>query len=1083
MELKVWVDGIPKVVCGVTYTTTCQDVVLALACALGQTGRFSLVEKWRDSERPLIPAECPLQSIHSLGEYAGEVRYYLIRAGMDKSGQLQMVNQNADVPASDMQRFRHNFKLPDKSYHHLHSSELIKRSSTFSGAHQSLYGAMSSALPQPSSALPQPSSALPQPSSALPQQRRTQTQATQALPSAVAKEFQLGVSVTSNGKPGSLSPNPITSSSLQSRCGSAKHPPERSLPIEPPLQPQINSLNTFSEDAGKPHLVNIASQCNQDINSSSITHKHNSPQQLKRMSTHQSTQQTFYSNTGKAQSITESLQQHHPSSSQLNQHAATVKPQQRQLSQSSQLPYVTKNSDEKPHPVPPPRHRLAMSSPVLKPQSVPTRVRLKDTQKPLQESNTLNGEHLQSNLACVSHTEINFARSISSDGVESSNVNAYGSKVHAGHPSQHGHSGTTLNHKPSSILRIAREYLQNNGNLPQLGHPSENTQSRAKLKNTSEFPCDSMADVTKYATLDRHLTRSKPHPALRSRSLSSGDDQMLDDKQGIRLQSGSSGDCLQHCVEEKTPHVFIKENSQGSSINKKMSSFASAVAHIRQNNGGASGNKANITHICQHNGGVGGDKANIAHIRQHSEGAVMKPMEAESHVRQHSSDSSYTDRCVKGILTPIDGHVHAASTQWLTDSNNNSKYKDTPLQQSHIKPSLSFNCTSLLHKSAPTQIYRQSSYQEPYLPQSQMSTPPNQCSETVQADRTGSLDCNKYISSNNKDQESSEQVKLECEGSGCDKNSPDMLAKNVAKCNGVNKNEKPNASREDEATLNQADREYSQLLRTVEIQRERIKLQAAHIKDADAEITSLEEKEARNKEQLQAVLEEISSFEAHEAIFKEELDNLDKTEWISVIEKEHELDADLNLQITSLKAKLEQLESQLKQHKDEEQVKQKEINVEEERVAQEKKQNEKLEKQVTSEKRELDEQLNMLNKSLNEKNQQLEKLETEILEADTVLNQKEEQVKSIEMELKSEAKMTNPQTEVDSVAPVRSNGKAFPASDSGEAILKVLECQQTAQSPPTTPFTDEVDNLGGITSAQHLYTLDIPGRTPSGVYV
>lgn len=106
MELKVWVDGIQKVVCGVTYTTTCQDVVLALACALGQTGRFSLVEKWRDSERPLIPAECPLQSIHSLGEYAGEVRYYLIRAGMDKAGQLQMVNQNADVPASDMQRFR-----------------------------------------------------------------------------------------------------------------------------------------------------------------------------------------------------------------------------------------------------------------------------------------------------------------------------------------------------------------------------------------------------------------------------------------------------------------------------------------------------------------------------------------------------------------------------------------------------------------------------------------------------------------------------------------------------------------------------------------------------------------------------------------------------------------------------------------------------------------------------------------------------------------------------------------------------------------------------------------------------------------
>lgn len=803
MELKVWVDGIQKVVCGVTYTTTCQDVVLALACALGQTGRFSLVEKWRDSERPLIPAECPLQSIHSLGEYAGEVRYYLIRAGMDKAGQLQMVNQNADVPASDMQRFRHNFMLPDKSYH-LHSSELIKRSSTFSGAHQSLYGAMSSAVPQPSSALPQ--------------HRRTQTQAKPALPSAVAKEFHSGVSKTSNGKPGGLSPNPITSSSLRSRCGSAKHPPESSLSIEAPLHPQITSFITFSEDAGKPHLANMVLHCSQNNNSSSVTHKQNLPH-LKSMSTHQSSQQT-YSNPGKAQPITESLQpiteslqQHHPSSSQLDHHAAMIKPQQQQLSPSSQLPYVTKKSDEKPHPVPPPRHRLAMSSPVLEPVRVPTHVRSKDTYKPLQETHKLNGKHLQCNSTCVPHTAMNFARSISNDGVEGSNVNAFGSKVHVTHPSQHGHGGTTLNPKPSSILRIAREYLQKNGNLPQLDYPSENIQSRAKLKNTSESPSDSMADVTKYATLDRHLTRSKPHPALRSRSLSSGDGQKLDDKQGIRLQSGSSGDCLQHCVEEKTPHVFIKENSQGSSINKKMSSFASAVAHIRQNNGGVSGNKANI-----------------AHIRQHSEGAMMKPMETESHVRQHSSDSSYTDRCVKGILTPSGGHVQTAST----DSNNNSKYKDTPLQKSHIKPSLSFSCTSLLHKSASTQICRQSSHQEPYLSQSQMSAPPNQCSETVQADRTGSLDCNKYITSNIKDQDNSEPVKLECEGSGCDKNLPDMLAKNAAKCNGANKNEKPNTPREVDATLNQAAKEYSQLLRTVEIQQEKINLQEAHIKDADA---------------------------------------------------------------------------------------------------------------------------------------------------------------------------------------------------------------------------------------------------------
>lgn len=35
MELKVWVDGVQRVVCGVTEATTCQEVVIALAQAIG----------------------------------------------------------------------------------------------------------------------------------------------------------------------------------------------------------------------------------------------------------------------------------------------------------------------------------------------------------------------------------------------------------------------------------------------------------------------------------------------------------------------------------------------------------------------------------------------------------------------------------------------------------------------------------------------------------------------------------------------------------------------------------------------------------------------------------------------------------------------------------------------------------------------------------------------------------------------------------------------------------------------------------------------------------------------------------------
>lgn len=36
MEVKVFVEGVQRIVCGVTEKTTCQEVVIALAQALGK---------------------------------------------------------------------------------------------------------------------------------------------------------------------------------------------------------------------------------------------------------------------------------------------------------------------------------------------------------------------------------------------------------------------------------------------------------------------------------------------------------------------------------------------------------------------------------------------------------------------------------------------------------------------------------------------------------------------------------------------------------------------------------------------------------------------------------------------------------------------------------------------------------------------------------------------------------------------------------------------------------------------------------------------------------------------------------------
>uniref|UniRef100_A0A673JWX8 Ras association domain-containing protein 7-like n=1 Tax=Sinocyclocheilus rhinocerous TaxID=307959 RepID=A0A673JWX8_9TELE len=85
MELKVWVEGIQRVVCGLSEETSCQDVVIALAQAMGQTGRYVLIQKLRDKERQLVANERPLESLAKLGQLGNEVQFILRRTGPTSS--------------------------------------------------------------------------------------------------------------------------------------------------------------------------------------------------------------------------------------------------------------------------------------------------------------------------------------------------------------------------------------------------------------------------------------------------------------------------------------------------------------------------------------------------------------------------------------------------------------------------------------------------------------------------------------------------------------------------------------------------------------------------------------------------------------------------------------------------------------------------------------------------------------------------------------------------------------------------------------------------------------------------------------
>lgn len=139
MELKVWVDGVQRIVCGVTEATTCQEVVIALAQAIGRTGRYTLIEKWRDSERHLSPHENPVISLNKWGQYASDVQLILRRTGPSLS-ERPTSDSIAHVPERNLYRQ----SLPPLAKLRPHNDKSIKRrepkrkSLTFTGGAKGL---------------------------------------------------------------------------------------------------------------------------------------------------------------------------------------------------------------------------------------------------------------------------------------------------------------------------------------------------------------------------------------------------------------------------------------------------------------------------------------------------------------------------------------------------------------------------------------------------------------------------------------------------------------------------------------------------------------------------------------------------------------------------------------------------------------------------------------------------------------------------------------------------------------------------------------------------------------------------------
>ncbi|VDN08951.1 unnamed protein product [Dibothriocephalus latus] len=75
MELKVWFDGMPRVVGNVVGTTTAEEVVRALTESLKLPDTYSLLAYWNGNEINLSPSEKPLSFINRIADsYLNRVR-------------------------------------------------------------------------------------------------------------------------------------------------------------------------------------------------------------------------------------------------------------------------------------------------------------------------------------------------------------------------------------------------------------------------------------------------------------------------------------------------------------------------------------------------------------------------------------------------------------------------------------------------------------------------------------------------------------------------------------------------------------------------------------------------------------------------------------------------------------------------------------------------------------------------------------------------------------------------------------------------------------------------------------------------
>lgn len=768
----MWVDGIQRVVCGASYNTTCQDVVIALASAMGRTGRFTLVEKWRDSERPLFPGECPLQALYKWGEYAGEVRFYLVQATMTnvkQKGGGQQKREGQTLKSHVINKFN----PLQFSENQLNSPEVesLRRSSTFSGAHRTDYTPLLS-TPEVTSS---------HKSAALFGSKHQQSSVHSS--SALPRGQPVGVASLPNGETSGLSSALISDSFSKPRTTVYGELPPH---LQPPVKMDARQLHPanmpaeLSSYSSKIKEYPFDSSFKQHLSSkSAVVPSQHPPAQYHKYSqqipssTSASTCQvsSSYHNmlyTTASQSFPSSQMQH-PLSPQEFQSKSHHLQQHHHLKPSSQFYQFTPSVNE---PVPP------NSRPHQKPSQ--QRERSRDRKAHLSQSATVPSDPHD-----FSKTMLNNNRS---------EITQIDSTVY-------GHHNDCAVYNDTNIIRSVNQPVHTGRTSHGLLNSySAGPQDKATSKYSLKSQYHNSSDVLKSATINRHMAQSKVSD-LPSRSYSTGDSSHEYLQQS---HAGQAGSFLQHSA--------VGQQKQAAEVGSRLTFVDSALT--KHHKPGTDGFNQRTFFF----------PSAVAHARSQGDTSLKscttEDMDTRQGILNNTKENSSGERHIQNSTMAVHSGHSLGEISCRTDtSGNDQQYKLHPSQFVN-KSSVPFSSISSQQPSAFTPVSPKPSHQE-----SEMSVTYTLSNLDTSSDNNQMHDL-----------PSSSPASLEIEEYDLERNFPDALHRNAADSTAKEVHRVGISAKhylEDGMALSQADRDYMQLLRIVSVQQERIKTQETLITEAN----------------------------------------------------------------------------------------------------------------------------------------------------------------------------------------------------------------------------------------------------------